>query len=492
MSPMLDKSKLEDISKKLPAFSNNRTKIGAILFDQLCGEIISTYSGVFPIECGQFKLVKEMWAKGLCDKICDKNLCVVLASNLVSKMLDYFDEKYKSPKVFISHSTNDVAIVEKLVTMLEQIGVKQSQLFCSSIAGYGIPQGAGDLYDYIRNEMSNDNLFVIMMLSPNYYSSPVCLNEMGAAWVKQSSYQSILLPGFRYSEIKGAVNPRDMSFSLADRENRNLALNEFKDRIIAHLGLADIGHSLWERFRDKFTEEVDKLTQLPSEEKPATTEKKELQVELSTDDERVVLWYILSKKVRKVKKADVLSWLQADEIYDINVDNAFDLLSTLGNCKVTEDALEFDVDLFRKLIEDGCADAFQDCIISHRQLGSEGILRLWETDKLDDAGKLFLAYIVEERVTTFGNRWLAEHQIAHIKEWESKNLLDDTLSANYASCLNLFIHSKFVFENEWTRDGNPRQYKLCQSLEKMLLVDGFVHSAELETIKAKHMYELPF
>ncbi len=363
MAEATDKVKLEAFAREIPVISKNITKAVYFLFLQRCQEICSAYEGVFPVECGQLRMVEELWEKNLCDK----KLCLQIALNLVARMATHFQSQYKAPKIFISHSTNDVAIVEKLVTMLEQIGVKQSQLFCSSIAGYGIPQGAGDLYDYIRNEMSNDNLFVIMMLSPNYYSSPVCLNEMGAAWVKQSAYQSILLPGFRYSEIKGAVNPRDMSFSLADRENRNLVLNEFKNRIIAHLGLSDIDHSLWERFRDKFTEEVDQIAQLSPEEKPVTTEKTELQVELSTDDERVVLWYILSQKVRKVKKADVLSWLQADEIYDINVDNAFDLLSTLGNCKVTEDALEFDIDLFRKLIEDGCADAFQDCIISHIQ-----------------------------------------------------------------------------------------------------------------------------
>ena len=144
----------------------------------------------------------------------------------------YFDEIYKTPKIFISHSTDDKPIVERFVTMLEQIGVKQDQLFCSSVTGYGIPQGAGDLYDFIRSEMSNDNLFVIMMLSQNYYNSPVCLNEMGAAWIKQSAYQSILLPGFQYSEIKGAVNPRAMSFNLADKEHRNYALNELKRSIV--------------------------------------------------------------------------------------------------------------------------------------------------------------------------------------------------------------------------------------------------------------------
>lgn len=67
---------------------------------------------------------------------------------LAKDMYAQFDKIFKAPKIFISHSMDGRPIVEKFVTMLEQMGVKQDQLFCSSIAGYGIPQGAGDLYDF--------------------------------------------------------------------------------------------------------------------------------------------------------------------------------------------------------------------------------------------------------------------------------------------------------------------------------------------------------
>lgn len=224
---------------------------------QRCKEIISTFKGAFPCDCAQLDLL--LWLRTY-NLISIKD-CLVSMGEVVKYMYDHFDEIYKPPKIFISHSTDDRPIVEKFVTMLEQIGVKQEQLFCSSVAGYGIPQGVGDLYDFIRNEMNNDNLFVIMMLSKNYYKSPVCLNEMGAAWVKQSTYQSILFPGFQYSKIEGAVNPRDMTFHLADKDNRNYALNELKDRIIRHLGINDISQNRWERFRDKFLEEVDSMSE---------------------------------------------------------------------------------------------------------------------------------------------------------------------------------------------------------------------------------------
>lgn len=400
--------------------------------------------------------------------------CIKLA---LSQIEEQFENVYKAPKIFISHATADSIIVEKLVTMLEQIGVKQSQMFCSSITGYGIPQGAGDLYNYIRNEMSNDNLFVIMMLSSNYYSSPVCLNEMGATWVKMSAYQSILLPGFQYSEIKGAVNPRDMSFSLADRDNRNHSLNEFKDRIITHLGLENVDYNLWERFRDKFTAEVDQIaTSAPVAASIATLVPPDMpgySFSTSTDDEKIILYYILRKKVRKIKKQDVEAWLQNNEIYDVNVDNAFDLLSTSGNGITVENIFEMNTAFFRKVIssDQSVITDLESCLVEHQKLGSHAFLQLWESGQLDDTIKLFLAYIIDEHTMTLGDRWLAEHQERHIKEWEEKYSLESIVSNHYVSCLNLFIKHHFVHECEWTRDNNPRKYKLCASLEELFFLD---------------------
>lgn len=219
-------------------------------------EIKSAYEGAFPCECAQLDLL--LW---LSDRsLISKNNCLAVMGELVKDMQIHFDEKYKAPKIFISHSTDDKSIVEKFVAMLEQIGVKQDQLFCSSVAGYEIPQGAGNIYDYIRNEMSNDNLFVIMMLSQNYYKSAACLNEMGAAWIRQSAYQSILLPGFQYTEIDGAINPKDMTFRLDDEKRRNYALNDLKDRIIGHLIMDDISQNRWERIRNDFLDGIDHIS----------------------------------------------------------------------------------------------------------------------------------------------------------------------------------------------------------------------------------------
>ena len=259
MNCPINKETLDEFYDKyiIVSLSNCQLKAPFLCCVQRCEEIISVYKGSFPCDCAQLELL--LWLRS--HNLISIKDCLIAMSEVVKYMYNHFDEIYKAPKIFISHSTDDQPIVEKFVTLLEQMGVKQNQLFCSSVPGYGIPQGAGDLYDFIRSEMNNDNLFVIMMLSQNYYNSPVCLNEMGAAWVKKSVYQSILLPGFQYTEIEGAVNPRDMTFRLADKENRNYALNDLRDRIISHLRLDNLDQNRWERFRDKFLDEVDRISE---------------------------------------------------------------------------------------------------------------------------------------------------------------------------------------------------------------------------------------
>lgn len=262
MSCLINKENLKGFIDYIDLSLISQTQSQFVGCVQQCKKIISAYKGIFPNDCAQLDLLLLLISHSLINI----NHCLVVMNEVVKDMYSHFDEKYKAPKIFISHSTDDNPIVEKFVTMLEQMGVKQSQLFCSSVAGHGIPQGSGDIYDFIRDEMSNDNLFVIMMLSKNYYKSPACLNEMGAAWIKQSAYQSILLPGFQYAQIEGAVNPRDMAFCLSDEKSRKYALNDLKDRIISHLGLDDISQTLWERFRDKFLEETDCISKFLSQE----------------------------------------------------------------------------------------------------------------------------------------------------------------------------------------------------------------------------------
>jgi len=143
--------------------------------------------------------------------------------------------------------------------MLELFGIKRNQLFCSSVDGYKIPLGA-NIFDYLREQFENHNLFVILMLSKNYYKSPACLNEMGAAWVLRAEYQSILLPGFAFKNVSGAIDPQKISFKLDDLNERQNRMTELKDKLIDLFALDYADHSIWERHRADFLKKVDGIS----------------------------------------------------------------------------------------------------------------------------------------------------------------------------------------------------------------------------------------
>lgn len=161
----------------------------------------------------------------------------------------------KKAKIFISHSSEDVEIVSEFVDLLADMGFTEDELFCSSIPDYGIPLSE-DIYDYLAGLFRNYNIYVVFMLSQNYYKSPACLNEMGAAWVLKSDYVSILLPGFNYQEIKGAVNPRKIGLKLDDDDELlKKRLGELINNLAERTN-KNIAEMRWERKRNKFIEDI--------------------------------------------------------------------------------------------------------------------------------------------------------------------------------------------------------------------------------------------
>ncbi len=104
------------------------------------------------------------------------------------------------------------------------------------------------------------DLYVIFVLSDRYYSSSSCLNEMGAAWVTKKEYTSILLPGFNFSQIKGAINPNQISIKLdSDEDELKQRLNELKDNLTEKFGLTKIVDIRWERFRCTFIDAINAI-----------------------------------------------------------------------------------------------------------------------------------------------------------------------------------------------------------------------------------------
>lgn len=188
----------------------------------------------------------------------------------------------KKNKVFISHASKDSEYVKVFVNLLEDIGLSEDEIVCSSISGYGIPLGE-DIYDWLSSQFQEYNLHIIFMLSNNYYQSVACLNEMGAAWVLKQKYDTVLLPNFDFIQIKGAINPNKIGIKLdSSVEELNHRLNELKDNLIEEFGLKVISATKWERHRNEFVENTTNITPKVTEENEQEAEE-ETQTTLSKD-----------------------------------------------------------------------------------------------------------------------------------------------------------------------------------------------------------------
>lgn len=193
-------------------------------------------------------------------------------------------------------------------------------------------------------------------------------------------------------------------------------------------------------------------------------------------------------------KTEINQWLNENEIFGVNIANAFDLLSSFDGNSFYNETLELGIEEFRKY------SAGAEAIISeqkpyvdqHTTLSADTFKRLWNSDVIDAEMKLFISYIVDEKISTLGARSMSERQVENIKHWESKNTLEKTLSRNYERCLEYFIQHSFVYESSWTSYGNPKEYKLYPSLKKFLFNCPVEIIEELQAVKDSNCLELPF
>lgn len=160
----------------------------------------------------------------------------------------------KTPKLFISHSSNDKVLVEGLVSLLEFLGFKEENMFCSSIEGYGIPLG-NNIFDYLRSQFENHLLFILFIHSPRYYNSSVSLNEMGAAWVLKQKYFSILSKDISFEDLKGVVYGQDIAIKV-NTNDAKLRMNELKKTLQSFFSLPSVNESRWETIRDRFLKDA--------------------------------------------------------------------------------------------------------------------------------------------------------------------------------------------------------------------------------------------
>jgi hypothetical protein len=155
-------------------------------------------------------------------------------------------------KLFISHSSQDNEIIKPFIDLIENIGVPHNLIFYSSHPAYGVGLGE-NIFTRLKKELEDD-VFALLMLSDNFYKSPVCLCEMGAVWIKSNKQIPILIPPFDFNAVQG-VFPNSLGFKMNDKNQ----LNNFKGELESYFKLIPIHISRWEEKRDEYIVKINGL-----------------------------------------------------------------------------------------------------------------------------------------------------------------------------------------------------------------------------------------
>lgn len=104
-------------------------------------------------------------------------------------------------KVFISHASLDKSLVDEFVDKVLRLscGLKTSEIVYTSREDTGVEFGEG-IPEFIKENLHTSSL-VLFMISDNYKSSEVCLNEMGAAWAMEKKTISVVLPNSGFDKL---------------------------------------------------------------------------------------------------------------------------------------------------------------------------------------------------------------------------------------------------------------------------------------------------
>lgn len=442
-------------------------------------------------ELQQEGYINVMWADNIPYHVTINN-----SARTYSKQLMEFEKNILSPKkqmneektiIFISHRSTDKDVADMLVGFFTSSGISRESIFCSSLPG-------NDVNEKISQEIKlalQNSAVNIAILSYDYYQSAYCLNEAGILWYNDTPVIAIALPEINSNNMIGFLNNE---YKLR-RLDSDTDISYIYDTVHDAISMKQTKMSIITAENKKLRSRYDNF--IKNREQPKQTSEELLTntiSDLTTDDERIVLYYILKKQVRKVSKSDILGWLHSDEVYDVNIDNAFDLLSSFDDSSLNGETLELGFKIFRNYSSksDTIISILQETVDNHIKKAIDVFMSLWNSDSLDDNLKLFLAYIVDERMTSFGDRWKMDKQIENIKDWEAKNTLSPSLSENYGSCLQFMIQNHLVYETSWTSYGNPREYSLCHSLQDFLLNCPSEYIEELQGVKDNYHIDLPF
>jgi hypothetical protein len=131
-------------------------------------------------------------------------------------------------RIFISHASADESLAGLLQRALILGGVPPERIFYSSARLTGIPAGR-DVSMYLRQSLRDAGL-VIELLTRTFLTRPICLMELGAAWVSETPTFPIVVPPLTLGEASGAIGNVHLLRLAIEGSNQDI-FSELHDRI---------------------------------------------------------------------------------------------------------------------------------------------------------------------------------------------------------------------------------------------------------------------
>jgi TIR domain len=160
-------------------------------------------------------------------------------------------------KIFLSHAWANKPLADQFRDTLVLGGVPESRFFYSSDRATGIPSGQ-DVGTYLRESLRGAGL-VIELISHDFLGRPMCLMELGAAWVMGVSTYPIVIPPLSREEAVSKVGNVQMGL-LGDDSQVTDIFNELYDRLNNLLGLR-LSLAAWNRAVTGFRAQLPALSQ---------------------------------------------------------------------------------------------------------------------------------------------------------------------------------------------------------------------------------------
>lgn len=224
-------------------------------------ELIKVIKTLFPLLQSQQPIISDVLAKATLRLNSDGIINAFFFGDVRTSLKVLKGIYCRPPKIFISHKSEDKPFVDALVDLLRHyIGSEPNKIFCSSIPNYKIDLGK-EIYNQIATQFADNDVFTIIVHSPRYYQSSVCLNEMGASWILNTNCCSFLTSDCEFNELNGVIDKRYISIKV-NNEDAEDRMNDFLCEVMDFFELPKPefkAFSQWEKDRDKFLRIVNNI-----------------------------------------------------------------------------------------------------------------------------------------------------------------------------------------------------------------------------------------